>query len=250
MNDKNPIQVSEKLFKAIELLAEKGALSLTEISNYLDLNKSTVHRILNSLIFMNYVKQEEKTLKYGLSFKLCNLASKFLAHNDMISIIHPYLIDLANKTNETVHLVERYDTMAIYIDKVETSKNSIRLYSTIGKSIPLYCSGVGKAILAEKTKEELLEIWNKSEINKITDKTITSFNEFEIKIKEAQENGYACDIEENEIGVHCVGIYIDVPNKEYAISISAPKERLDENTIKIYGKYLLEIKEKLEKELS
>ncbi len=225
MNDKNPIQVSEKLFKAIELLAEKGALSLTEISNYLDLNKSTVHRILNSLIFMNYVKQEEKTLKYGLSFKLCNLASKFLAHNDMISIIHPYLIDLANKTNETVHLVERYDTMAIYIDKVETSKNSIRLYSTIGKSIPLYCSGVGKAILAEKTKEELLEIWNKSEINKITDKTITSFNEFEIKIKEAQENGYACDIEENEIGVHCVGIYIDVPNKEYAISISAPIQK-------------------------
>lgn len=250
MNNKNPIQVSEKLFKAIELLAEKGALSLTEISNYLDLNKSTVHRILNSLIFMDYVKQEEKTLKYGLSFKLCNLASKFLAHNDMISIIHPYLIELANKTNETVHLVERYDTMAIYIDKVETSKNSIRLYSTIGKSIPLYCSGVGKAILAEKTKEEILDIWNQSEIIKITEKTITKFDEFEIKIEEAQERGYACDIEENEIGVHCVGIYINVPNKEYAISISAPKERLNEETIKIYGKYLLETKEKIERHLS
>ena len=250
MNEKNPIQVSEKLFNTLELLAEKGTLSLTDISHYLNLNKSTLHRILNSLIFMGYVKQEETTSKYGLSFKICNLASKFLAHNDVISIIHPYLMDLANKTNETVHLVERYDTMAIYIDKVESSKNSIRLYSTIGKSIPLYCSGVGKAILAQKTKEEVLQVWNASGISKITDKTITDFKAFEREIERVQEIGYACDIEENELGVHCIGIYIDVPNKEYAISISAPKERLDTEAVALYGKYLIETREKLRKELS
>lgn len=98
------------------------------------------------------------------------------------------------------------------IDQAETSKNSIRLQ---------------KAILAEKTKEERLDIWNKSEINKITDKTITDFKEFKIKIKKAQENGYAYDIEENQIGKKTLKI-----------------------TENIYWKQKMETKEKLEKELS
>ena len=67
---KNPIQVSERIFHTIECLAQNGAMGLQELSTALDLNKSTVHRILNSLICMDYVRQDPETAKYSLSFKI------------------------------------------------------------------------------------------------------------------------------------------------------------------------------------
>ena len=59
---KNPIQVSERIFHTIECLAQNGAMGLQELSTALDLNKSTVHRILNSLICMDYVRQRQPNI--------------------------------------------------------------------------------------------------------------------------------------------------------------------------------------------
>ena len=70
MSEKNPIQVSDRIFRTIELLAKSGPSGLLDISNELELNKSTVHRILNSLICMDYVKQDPDTSKYSLTFKI------------------------------------------------------------------------------------------------------------------------------------------------------------------------------------
>ena len=148
MENKNPIQVSEKLFKCLELLVDKGECGLIEISKELDINKASIHRLLQSLMMLGYVYQDKNNLKYRPSFKICALSSKILEKNDMASICRPYLKKISEYTNETVHLVKLVDNTAVYIDKVETSTNSIRLISKIGKAIPLYCSGVGKAMLA------------------------------------------------------------------------------------------------------
>ena len=149
MEEKNPIQVSERIFHTIECLARTGPIGLLELSKELNLNKSTVHRILNSLICMEYAKQDAETLKYSLTFKFCGIANQILAQNNIIDLIRPYIKELAEQTNETVHLVQLDGLNAVYIDKVEASHNSVRLVSMVGKSIPLYCSGVGKALLAD-----------------------------------------------------------------------------------------------------
>ena len=66
MEEKNPIQVAGRLFGALELLAVNGAMGLMEIANTLELNKSTAHRILNSLIHLGYVQQNHQNGKYEL----------------------------------------------------------------------------------------------------------------------------------------------------------------------------------------
>ena len=76
MEEKNPIQVSERIFHTIECLARTGPIGLLELSKELNLNKSTVHRILNSLICMEYAKQDAETLKYSLTFKFCGIANQ------------------------------------------------------------------------------------------------------------------------------------------------------------------------------
>ena len=125
MEEKNPIQVSERIFKTIEYLAQYSPMGLLELSKGLNLNKTTVHRILNSLICMDYVKQDPETLKYRLSFKFCKISNQILSQNNIIDLARPYIKALAEKTGETVHLVEIDGCNAVYIDKVEASQLSL-----------------------------------------------------------------------------------------------------------------------------
>ena len=150
---KNPIQVAEKLFRVIELLAENGPMGIMELSASLGFHKSTVHRLVASLQYMGYIRQDEESLKYYLSLKFLEIGSRILEQTSMAALIHPSLKRLSEQTGETVHLVKREGTEAVYIDKVESFASSIRMVSRVGSRIPLYCSGVGKALLAELTAQ-------------------------------------------------------------------------------------------------
>ena len=74
METKNPIQVADKLFLVLETLAKTGPIGLSELCREVNLNKTTVHRILNSLLYLGYVRQDEQTLYYSLSFKIWDIA--------------------------------------------------------------------------------------------------------------------------------------------------------------------------------
>lgn len=247
METKNPIQVSERIFHTVECLAQSGPMGLQELSGELSLNKSTVHRILNSLICMDYVRQDSETLKYSLSFKFCKISNQILSQNNMIDLARPFLKELAGSSGETVHLVQIDGTQAVYIDKVESPCNVVRLVSMVGKSIPLYCSGVGKAMLADMPDEKIDSIWKKSEIQKITEHTITDFTEFQKEIRNIRREGCALDLEENEPGVRCIAVSIRglQGRSSYALSISAPKDRMEKERITELKKLILETKRKL-----
>lgn len=247
MEDKNPIQVAGRIFNIIEALAANGPCGLLELSGLLSLNKSTVHRILNSLIYMGYVIQDPSTAKYSLSFRICELSNQILMKNDVVDMVRPFLKELVAKTEETVHLVQLDGTRAVYIDKVESYSNSVRMVSKVGKSIPLYCSGVGKSILAEMPDEKIAAVWNKSDIRSITPHTITSYEMFMKKITEIRSQGYATDDEENELGVRCIAVALPdyIGKAKYAVSISAPISRMSNDRIEELAEILMETKRKI-----
>ncbi|MEG0306770.1 MAG: IclR family transcriptional regulator [Clostridium sp.] len=250
VDSKNPIQVVDRIFQVIETMSVVGDVGLVELSNILGLHKSTTHRLLNSLVHMKYVKQDENTGKYLLTFRFLEISNRILSRTDIFSLAHPYLEKLSMKTGETIHLVQREGTQAMYIDKVESNANSIRMCSKVGSVIPLYCSGVGKAILAAMSDEEVKKIWEQSKINKLTPYTITTFKELLECIEEVRRNGYATDDEENEEGVRCIAACIlDYKgNARYAFSLSAPKIRMGNDRIKELATYVLQLKEELSKE--
>ena len=125
MEEKNPIQSAGRIFQVMELLADRGEMGLLELSQELDLNKSTVHRMLSSLIYMGYARQNETTQKYCLSFKLVTMAGKLLERTNILPIARPYLENLSHLSGETVHLVQREGNHILYIDKVEANVGSI-----------------------------------------------------------------------------------------------------------------------------
>lgn len=248
---KNPIQVSERIFHTIECLAQNGPMGLQELSAELQLNKSTVHRILNSLICMDYVRQDAETSKYSLSFKICGLSNQILSRNSMIDIARPYIKELSANSGETVHLVQIDGINATYIDKVEASQNSVRMISMVGKSIPLYCSGVGKAMLADMPDEKIESIWKRSAIHPLTEYTVTRYVDFLKLIEEVRREGYAMDNEENELGVRCIAVSLKRYNGKstYAISISAPKDRMSDERVLELKEMILHTKQQIEHEV-
>ncbi len=248
---KNPIQVADKLFFVLETLADQGPMGLQDLSIYCNMNKSTTHRILNSLLYMGYVKQDTNTLKYRLSFKIWELASRLTSRLDIIEITRPVIKDLVQEISETVHLVCRDGNNAVYIDKVESYSNSIRMASKVGSTIPLYCSAVGKALLAGMDNVEIETIWNTSEICTHTEHTVTDFSTFMKEIEEIRHLGYALDNEENEKGVRCIAVALTTQTRTptFAFSISAPINRMSDQRIAELAPEVLAAKHQMQERL-
>ncbi|MBQ8184711.1 MAG: IclR family transcriptional regulator [Lachnospiraceae bacterium] len=251
MEEKNPIQVADRLFQTLELLAKKGSMALMEVSKELNLHKSTVHRILNSLLYLGYVRQEAESGKYSLTFKLVELSTQILEHQDILKQTRPYLKQLMEQTGETVHLVQLDGYEAVYIDKVEAYQNSIRLVSRVGSRIPLYCSGVGKALAATMSDSKLKQLWDNSVIEKKTPHTITDFAEFSKCVAEVRQKGYAEDREENELGIRCIATALcDYTGAaRYAFSISAPVSRMPDERVQELAGWIQKTRQMIEREM-
>ena len=242
MEQKNPIQVAGRLFQALELLADTGSIGLMDLSATLSLNKTTAHRGLNSLIYMGYAKQDPATGKYEPTFKIVDIANRIMSKVDIVQTVRPYLRKLMEASGETVHFVERDGTDAVYIDKVESFNNGMQMVSRIGSRIPLYCSGVGKAMLAQMDSWEAEEVWNASGVSPLTEHTITDYGKFQQELAQIQQRGYALDNEENQIGVRCIACSLKDPAgiPKYAFSISAPTSRMNDERIRELAFYVLE----------
>lgn len=248
---KNPVQSAERIFQVMEVLADNGEMGLMELSAALGLHKSTVHRLLMSLIYMGYAKQDEATQKYMLSYKVVSMAGKVLDRTDILQVAKPYLERLSDISGEAVHLVQREENNILYIYKIEAKVGTIRMVSHVGMVHPMYCSGVGKAIMATLPEDEVKQIWNESIIEKKTDKTITDYAKMQEILEEVRENGYALDDEENEKGVRCIAacLYGHQREVKYAFSISGPTSRMTKERVKELSVDMLKVQEELSREL-
>ncbi len=250
---KSPVNLIQSVCRAlsiIELLSKEKMLGVTEISNYLGLHKSTVFGILSTLEHSGYVTQDRQTGKYQLSLKLFEIGSVVFENLDLRKIARPYLEELVKLHQETVHLVTLDKDEIIYIDKVESSK-SIRISTQIGKRLPVHCTGVGKAMIAFKTEEDIEEIVKNKGLKPFTRNTITDLNELMVELRKIREQGYAIDNEEIEEGLKCVaGPIRDINgNVISAISISGPTGRMKDERIDEIIKSIRDASQAISREL-
>ena len=221
MTEKGSVQSVERIFQLIEQLASHPAgASLQRLAQETDLAKSTVHRLLASLVGLGYAAQEPGTGRYRLTLKMFELSSGIVNSMEIMDVAKAHLERLSQRTGEAVHLVLRDGWDIIYIYKTESGP--MRMASRVGLRSPLYCTGVGKAILACLPPQEADEIWRHSTPRKLTEKTITTQEELNRQLEQVRSQGYAVDDEENELGIRCVAVAIPGPGgrPETAFSIS------------------------------
>ena len=251
MSEKNPIQSAERIFEILEYLAEHGVCSLTEIGTALSLSKSTTHRLLHSLCMMGYVTKDSFSGRYTLTFKILEIAGHVLDRIDVLAVAHRYIDRLMKQVHETVHFVQREGNHIVYVDKVESDASSIRMVSRIGLRMPMYCTGVGKAMLAQMTEREVREIWESTPIEKCTENTITDLDVLLRELAEIRLRGYAIDNEENEIGVRCIAACVQdyTGRADAAFSISAPAARMPDERLREFSDYVLQTPRDISRQL-
>ena len=213
--DKKLVSSVFRTMVIIEKLASGKDLSLDKISKELSLPKSTVYRFLQTLVEMGYVRQNDNG-QYTLTFKLLSIGASIAEHNSLIGEARAVMAELSAKTKETIHLSQMVNNKAVYIEKIE-ARHIIRMYSKIGAVAPLYCTGVGKVILAFQEKDERKKLMNSLVLKRITENTIIKKEELKKEIKKIRVNGWAEDNEEGEYGLWCAA----APIFDYTCSIAA-----------------------------
>lgn len=211
------------------LASSDKSQALNHIAKATNITNSTTLKILDTLSLIGYVQKDHETKKFSLGTTLLKFANKAMNQLEIKQIAQPHLEVLQRTTAETVHLGILDKTSVVYVSKIDSS-NPIILYSQIGKRIPLYCSAMGKAILADQSDVEVEAYLTENQLSKITKNTITTTEGFFQEIDRVRELGYAFDNGEHEEEVFCVGASLTRDGKNFgAISVSIPKYRLTDS---------------------
>jgi IclR family transcriptional regulator, KDG regulon repressor len=199
------VQTLDRALKIIELLALHGeGMGVTAIGNQVGLHKSTVHRLLSHLVSQGYVEKDETGPVYTLGLKFIELASLRLNQVELKTEAGPYLRRLAAALDQPVHLAILADTDAVYIEKIDPQAH-LRMYSQIGKRIPVFCSALGKCLVSDWTAADLATLADKLTYQAFTPKTRTTPQAFLADVGTTRERGWALDDEEHEPGIRCIG---------------------------------------------
>lgn len=203
---KGVLQTVDRALQLIEILAEyPEGLPAKELEGILELNKITIHRLVTTLESRGFIEKVGSNYRIGL--KMVELSSIKLNSIELKTEAAPYLRELVNILKQPVQLAILEGHEAIFIEKIQ-SVNSLRMYSQIGRRIPLYCSGVGKVLMIQDTDEEILSKLSKGTFQKFTQTTLEKPEEVLEQVKIARKLGYAVDNEEHEEGIFCLAVPI------------------------------------------
>lgn len=219
----------DKAFLLLDILSQHPqGCSLTFLAKTADLNKSTAYRLLAALCSHGYALKSELTSTYHLSLKLFELGCRTVNAGGFLPPVQSALQTLSSKVNETIHFVLREGNSVVYLYKEEPTQRALHMTSRIGLRNPMYCTGVGKAILAFLPQEEQRIILDTTKYTAFTAHTITTIPNLERELITIRQCGYALDDQEHEDGVSCIAA--PILNNEgvayAAISITVPTFRL------------------------
>jgi DNA-binding IclR family transcriptional regulator len=214
-----------KVFSIIENVVAKQDKGVTysEIVTAVKLPKSSVHRILKDLTELGYLNFNPETKRYFGSLRLAALGAEVMSNFQLRDHVRPHLLELHRETEHTTNLGILDGVMGVFVDKIESKDFGIKLFSEIGKTFPLHCTGLGKALLAFSSADVALKLLE-APLEAMTDKTITDPEVFKRELALIQQQGYAMDNEEITRGIICVAAPIFNFNQEMicAISITMP----------------------------
>ncbi len=243
--------MSQTLERALKILhfVGKEPRRIGEIATLLGVHHSTALRLLQSLRKQSFVF-ELPDHSYRLGSATFRLGFQALEAMDLRHVAHPFMEKLNDATGETVHLATLEGGEVIYIDKVE-AKHTVRMYSRIGTMAPLHCAAVAKAILAFLPERDREKILRERNFDKRTTHSLTTREALEANLAEARGRGYVLDAEENEPGIHCVGmpLFDGARNVAGSMSVSAPMSRISRDTLMSFVPLLEENAQSISRQL-
>jgi DNA-binding IclR family transcriptional regulator len=210
---------SKSLQKAMRILIHLGEhgpeVSLTQLSSGLALNKSTVCRLLGAMQKFHLIEQNPLNQKYRLGLKFHELGACAFHARSLQSEARPFLIELAQRSKETVSLAVPGAGGIICLDRIDSPSSILTVRTLIGERLPAHCNAAAKAILAWLPQREAYNILFRNGMKLYTPLTIGSLRKLKVALDLTRRQGYATDHEELEKGLS--GIAAPILYKESRI---------------------------------
>jgi IclR family acetate operon transcriptional repressor len=201
----------------------QAELSLADIAAGLGLNKSTVHRLLTTLVRHGYAAQDPATKRYRLGLAFLSFGHRVVERLDVRRHALRVMRALAEETGEAVHLNVLAGTGALCVEEV-VGPNGATLGSNVGVVLPLHSVATGKCFLAWMDEPERLALLDRLDFAPITERTIRDRATLEAELIRVRQRGYAVNDEETYPGVRYAAAPIFDAQGEAvaAISLGAP----------------------------
>ncbi len=255
-NKSNPyiIQSVEKALKVLKTFDINNLeQSLKEITDRLEYNKSNVLRIMETLKEEGFVVEDAASKKYKLGIELFHLGNCVFDSMSIKKIAAPYMQEASNTLGVVTHIGSLENKKVIVIDKLwPTNKSySIRMFSEIGGSVPVHCTGIGKVLLAYKSTEERSNILGNTPLKAYTDHTITDRKKLSDELDKTRLRGYAQNNMEHENYIKCITYPIfNYENKAmYGLSFTGLAQLMDEMDPEVIHRIAKETATAISKEL-
>jgi IclR family acetate operon transcriptional repressor len=222
------VQSIERAFSLLETLADAGGtLGLSQLAHASGLPLPTIHRLLRTLVDLGYLRQES-TRQYVLGPRLIRLGE---ASSHMLGTwARPHLAALVDQLGESANLAMLDGDEIVYVGQAQ-SRQSMRMFTEVGRRVLPHCPAVGKAIMAGMPDEEVREILQRTGMPRHTETTITDPDAFAAQLRVTEQLGYANDEGEQELGVRCVAVVVPDAPARLALSISGPSGRVTDELV-------------------
>lgn len=208
------------------LLREPNGRSARDLATQTGINRTTAHRLLNSMIGKGWVDHDEASAVYRPSLRFVALARLALAQRDVVSEIRPTLVRLSEISRETTHLGVMDGFEVVHVDKVD-SPERFGISSQVGCRAVPHVTGLGRALLAAGGDPDL-DAYVRHARRLPEPHRLRDPDRLRADIAAIRERGYAIDDEEDSIGVRCIGIAVRGPTGApvFAMSLTGPSPRL------------------------
>ncbi|NTZ16530.1 IclR family transcriptional regulator [Paenibacillus sp. JMULE4] len=246
--DNGAFRTVSRIFAILRLLSKKShGLSFTEMMNeFADIPKSSMHNLLKQMASHGYVYYNDATKLYSIGGGMIELASSIVHHFTVKPLARPYIEDLGTKTGEDIYLGIVSGDELVYIDKVKGT-HPIRYDIPVGTRRQFYCTSMGKLYLASMKDDELNAYFQKKQLVRMTERTMTDPAQIREHLKAVRTYGLSISYEENMDGI--VGIaapVLDQSGKMAAgVVISIPTDRAGEQRLDFLANHVKETAEKI-----
>ncbi|QJU57753.1 IclR family transcriptional regulator [Sphingomonas sp. AP4-R1] len=246
--EKAKVQGSQTLLRGLDMLDQvvDGPIKLADLSARMGLTRSTAHRLANALIdrgFLTFLPREG----YQLGPKLLQLGFLAQSQTDLVQIARPHIEELAQQTEDTVHLGRLDTDLALYLDKIP-GRRRVDISSRVGDRHPLTSTGLGKALLLDGSEAA----WQRTfTADQTSGAPKADYAVWLARMQDYVAKGRSFDLEENEDQIRCVAAPIrDASGRIVAaISLSSAAQYMDDARMETLGTNVRETAERISSDL-
>lgn len=223
------VQSLDRAFLILEAMADAGGvISLSRLAPDTGLPLPTIHRLIRTLVDLGYVRQEPSR-EYSLAPKLIRLGE--ITSHRLAAWSRPHLERAVASLGESVNLATLDGDQIVYVAQTMASKNSMRMFTEVGRRVDPHTTAVGKAMLAHAPADEVRALLRRTGMSRRTEHTIVTPDGFMAELELTRARGYAVDDQEQELGVRCVAIEVPDSGHRMALSMSGPLSRMGDDVI-------------------